>query len=278
MSANYDPEIIRGYFDALADNEWARLEANVEGRVSFHLHRSYLREFVGAGAEVLEVGAGPGRFTIELARLGARVTVGDVSEVQLELNRARVAEAECEHAVAARRVLDIVDLSDLPSEHFDAVVAYGGPLSYVMERADEALAELLRVTRRGGYVLLSVMSLVGATRKFAASVVKWARERSLAEVEQVIRTGDQTGDIARLHHCHMYRWAELAALIRRHACILVAASAANWLSLNGDEALLNELMSDPILWATFLRWEREFCREPGALDGGTHIIAVVQRI
>ena len=277
MSENYDPEIIRGYFDALADNEWTRLEADVEGRVSFQLHRSYLREFIAAGAEVLEVGAGPGRFTIELAHLGARVTVGDVSEVQLALNRERVAAAGCEAAVSARKVLDIVDLSDLPSERFDAVVAYGGPLSYVMERADEALAELLRVTRRGGHVLLSVMSLVGATRKFSASVVKWARERSLAEVERVIRTGDQTGDIARLHHCHMYRWAELEALLKRHTCVLVAASAANFLSVNQKEAL-GDLVDDPVLWPTFLRWEREFGREPGALDGGTHIIAVVQKV
>ncbi len=277
MSASYDPEVIRSYFDTLGEQEWARLDTDAEGRVSFHLHRSYLCEFIKAGAEVLEVGAGPGRFTIELAHLGARVTVGDVSQVQLELNRERVAAAGCAAAVVARKVLDIVDLSDLPSERFDAVVAYGGPLSYVMERADEALTELLRVTKRGGYVLLSVMSLVGATRKFAASVVKWARERSLAEVEQVIRTGDQTGDIARLHHCHMYRWAELAALLQGHPCTLVAASAANYLSVNQGEAL-SEVMNDPVLWPTFLRWEREFCREPGALDGGTHIIAVVQRI
>src|SRR5947207_12184068 len=122
MSERYDPEIIRGYFDVLAENEWARLEADVEGRVSFHLHCAYLREFVAAGAEVLEVGAGPGRFTIELAHLGARVTVGDVSEVQLALNRERVAAAGCAGAVSARKVLDIVDLSDLPSERFDAVV------------------------------------------------------------------------------------------------------------------------------------------------------------
>ena len=277
MNETYDPEIIRGYFDVLADAEWARLEANLEARVSFHLHRSYLREFITAGADVLEVGAGPGRFTLELAALGARVTVGDVSQVQLELNRARVAEAGCEAAVVARKVLDIVDLSDLPSQQFDAVVAYGGPLSYVMERADEALGELLRVTKHGGYVLLSVMSLVGATRKFSASVVKWAHERSLGEVEQVIRTGDQTGDIARLHHCHMYRWAELAALIKRQPCTLVAASAANCLSVNQDEALA-AMLHDAGLWETFLRWEREFCREPGALDGGTHIIAVVQRV
>lgn len=42
-----------------------------------------------AGGEggVLEVGAGAGRFTVELARLGCSVLVADVSSVQLDLNR-----------------------------------------------------------------------------------------------------------------------------------------------------------------------------------------------
>ncbi len=36
---------------------------------------------------MLEVGAGAGRFTVELARLGCSVLVADVSSVQLDLNR-----------------------------------------------------------------------------------------------------------------------------------------------------------------------------------------------
>lgn len=276
MSARYDFGHISRFFDEYGGREWERLEADAEGLVSFHLHRRHLERYVKAGDEVLEAGAGPGRFTIELARLGARVTVGDASRVQLEENARRVAEAGCESAVVARRLLDVVDLSAFPSEGFDASVAYGGPLSYVMERADDALDELLRVTKRGGHVLLSVMSLAGATRKFVPTVMKWARERSFAEIEEVIRTGDQTGAIAADHHCHMYRWSELRALLERHACRVVAASAANYLSVNQDEAL-RPFMGDPVLWPAFLRWEEGFAREPGAIDGGTHIIAVVER-
>ena len=276
MDVHYDAEYIGDYFDNYGEREWARLEADAESRVSFHLHRAFLEEYIRAGDEVLEVGAGPGRFTIELARLGARLTVGDLSPVQLESNRARVEAAGHAAAVVARKVLDIVNLSEFAPETFDAVVAYGGPLSYVLERADDALAELLRVTKPGGHVFLSVMSLAGATRRYLPGVLKWARERSLEEVEYVLRTGDQVGDIGAGHVCHMYRWAEFEALLKRHSCTIVAASAANFLSLNHDEAL-RETESDPVLWEKFLRWETEACRQPGALDGGTHIIAVVRR-
>lgn len=276
MSAYYDAGVIGAYFDNYGEREWARLDADVENRVSFHLHRAFLEKFVGAGDEVLEAGAGPGRFTIELAKLGARVTAGDLSAVQLELNRARVAEAGHADAVVARKILDIVDLSEFAAGTFDAVVAYGGPLSYVLERADDALGELLRVVKPHGHVLLSVMSLMGATRKYLPGVVKWARERDLEEVEHVMRTGDQVGEIGAGHICHMYRWAELEALLRRHSCTIVAASAANFLSVNQHDALA-EIETDPALWEKFLGWEQDACRQPGALDGGTHIICVVRR-
>ena len=276
MSVNYDAELIGNYFDVYGEREWARLDADAESRVSFHLHRALLEKFIKAGDEVLEIGAGPGRFTIELAKLGARVTVGDISAVQLELNRVRVSEAGYAGSVVARKVLDVVNLSELAAETFDASVAYGGPLSYVFERADNALGELLRVTKRGGHVLLSVMSLVGATRKYLPGLVKWARERSMEEVENVLRTGDQVGEFGAGHACHMYRWAEFEALLKRHSCTIVAASAANFLSVNHTDEL-REIEIDAALWEKFLQWETEACRQPGALDGGTHIIAVVRR-
>jgi SAM-dependent methyltransferase len=87
---------------------------------------------------VLEVGAGPGRFTIELAAIGARVTVADLSEVQLALNVDRVSEAGAEASVERRVVADIVDLRQFADAAFDCVVCHGGPLSYVLEQADAA--------------------------------------------------------------------------------------------------------------------------------------------
>ena len=44
-------------------------------------------------------------------------------------------------------------------ESFDAVVAYGGPLSYVFERLPRALAEVLRVLKPHGLFLTSAMCL-----------------------------------------------------------------------------------------------------------------------
>ena len=138
------------------------------------------------------------------------------------------------------------------------------------------MEELLRVTKPGGYVLLGVMSLLGSTNAFLPGVLKVTEQFGLEVAHHVNSTGDLYGDYSGGHHCHMYRWSELEVLLRAHGCETVAASASNFLSLQNKEAM-QQAMSDPQLWQALLAWELDFCKEPGALDGGTHIIAVVRR-
>ena len=129
MSDLYEAEHISKFYDDYAEREWTRLVGTPADAVSFYIHTYYLKQFVKRGARVLEAGAGPGRFTLELAHLDTNITVGDISQVQLDLNEKHVAEAGCENRVEARVLLDITDLSRFETDSFDAVVCYGGPPS-----------------------------------------------------------------------------------------------------------------------------------------------------
>lgn len=262
----YDADYIAGFFDEYGEREWERFEGRPMDRVNLEVHRRFLREFVGRGDYVLEAGAGPGRFTLELADIGARVVVGDISPRQLELHREKTAAVEA--AIEDRVRLDIVDLSRFRDGEFDAVVCFGGPLSYVLGDAETALAEVLRVTRPGGKLVLSVMSLLGAARAFfdffPGLIDEFGWKRAVADI---IETGDLPADINEGHVCRLYRWRNLEELLARQPCRLLAASASNFLSVRRDD------------WDDrFLEIEVAACREPGALDGGTHILAAVERI
>jgi SAM-dependent methyltransferase len=192
--------------------------------------------------------------------------------VQLQLNADRVEAAGWEEAVVARVLADICDLSTFPSGQFDAVVCFGGPLSYVMDRADAAVGELCRVTRPGGLVLVSVMSSAGSVRTFLPQVLEEGRAFGPEHSDNVLRTGDLARDTNNGHECHMYRWSELSELLDRHGEI-VGASAANFIAVQHEDALnaASDAEKEQIL-----RWEIELCREPGVIDGGTHILAVLQ--
>lgn len=272
-SGLYDADYISAFYDDYGTTEWERLEKTPADRVNFFIHKHYLQKYVGAGANVLEAGAGPGRFTIELAKLCAKVTVGDISKKQLELNAHYVAEAGCEGAVEARVQLDITNLSQFETNRFDAVVCYGGALSYVMEQADKAVSELLRVVKPEGYVLLSVMSLVGATRIFLEGVM--SLNNFVEQIESARQNGILTREDNNGHPMKLYRSKELRDLFECHGAEVVALSAANLISPGRDE-VLEPFLNTPT-WDKLLTWELDYCAEAGAVDCGTHILAVAQK-
>ena len=94
------------FYDAYGDKERHRHE-QPSGRVALAVHCGFLDELVRADDLVLDAGAGPGRFTIDLARRGARVHVGDLSPVPLDLNRLHVDVARHDDAAVTRDVLDV---------------------------------------------------------------------------------------------------------------------------------------------------------------------------
>ncbi len=270
-----DPvEAVRLYFDELGVAEWDRLVGSPQARVGLELHRRLLTRIIEPGWRVLELGAGPGRFTVQLAELGATVVVSDISAVQLALNQATVAEAGYDAAVEGWRLLDVADLSSIADEVFDATVAYGGPLSYTFDRAEHALGECLRVTRGGGVVVASVMSLIGSFRYFFGGVVDEIERFGIDVMDRVIHTGEQR-HLA--HQCRMFRWSEIEHMLSRLPCQLLVASASNATSL-GDAAALGQLENKPNLWARLLDWEDELAQEAGALDGGTHILFAIRKL
>lgn len=271
----HDSATTRAYYDDLGDAEWSRLEADVAGRVSLEVHRRFLARFVHPGDRVLEVGAGPGRFTLALAALGATVVVTDLSPVQLDLNRERVGRTAAETAVERRELLDVGDASRYADGEFDAVVAYGGPLSYTFDRAEEALRGLLRVTAPGGAVVASVMSALGTWRAALPGVARAAAVAGEDANDRVLRTGDLRHLPGAAHVCRMFRSSELAGLATAAGGELVALSGSNWASL-GDPATLADLEADPDRWRRFLDHEVAACAEPGATDGGTHLLLAVR--
>lgn len=272
---SYDPKAAARFYDAYGELEWTRFADGRTSAISFYVHRHYLERFVRQGELVLDAGAGPGRFTIELARLGARVVVADLSPGQLALNRVKVDEAGFAANVVDRVVADIVDLGQFSDASFDAVVCFGGPLSYVMERADGAVAELLRVTKPGGRLLLSVMSLVGAASLNLAQVVDDAKRLGFAATDDIIRTGNLPSPLSGGHLVmHMFRWSELRHLLERHPCTIVAASAAS-IGVPQDQAIVESLGADQL--DALVRWEIDLGAEPGAISSGAHMIAVVQK-
>lgn len=271
QNTNYNPDWVADYYDEYGEKEWERLAIKPADRINFAVHTHYLREHIRQGSRVLEIGAGPGRFTQVLAELDCRVVVADISGVQLELHRRHSGEQQFGHCVEDRLQLDICDLGALESDTFDAVICYGGPLSYVFEKAAAALGECVRVCSSGGKVLASVMSLWGSCRRDLDAVL----QLPVSDNRKITATGDLIPEhLASVkHRCHMFRSQELRGLAADAGLHVVAMSAANCLSVTWDESLAT-IEDDSEQWQELVRMEIEAGGEAGCLDSGTHLILV----
>jgi ubiquinone/menaquinone biosynthesis C-methylase UbiE len=265
----YDPAHVASFFDDYGEQEWTRFDDGRTPRPSLEVHFEHLRRFVGPGDRVLDIGAGPGRFTIELARIGAEISVADISSGQLEINGKRVASAGFGDRVLERVVADVLDLGHWADGTFDATVCFGGPLSYTLDGAEPAVAELVRVTNPGGHVLVSVMSLVGTVTHFLPILLDLVRRDGVPKNNEIVRTG-LLSDEPDYGHLPMklFRWSELESLLAPHGTI-VGASAAGLLP--------SAEVTEPELEEFLVRTELELAEEPGALSSGQHILAVLRK-
>lgn len=279
-SGEYGAAEIARFYDAYGEREWIRLEATAYGRLQAIIHADFLRRHVSSGQRVLDAGCGPGRFTMELVELGARPVALDISPLQLSAAAERCRQAGKGHRVEAFLEGDIADLSSFPDESFDAVVCFGGPLSYVRDKRHQAAAELVRVTRQGGPLLVSVMSRFGATcnvvRRASLDVL---RDPVAGKVWSVLDEGDLSGfpsrSAGKTHPpMHLYSSGELAMLFE--SCDVIALAGSNVTAVEGDP-LFEEVAADADAWATAVDVERRLCQQPGLLDAGSHLIAVVRR-
>lgn len=272
--SNYDPEWVANYFDDFGIGEWERMVAEPIDEVALYIHTYYLQHYTPAGARVLEVGAGAGRFTQVLADAGASMVVADISPGQLALNRKHAHELGFATAVEAWHELDMCDMSRFTDGSFDCVVAYGGPLSYVLDQRATAVAECVRVLKPGGVLLAGVISMWGAAHQKLREVLALAPQAN----QPITASGDVLpGSFPQARHfMHMYRPAEFRHLLQNAGLQILALSASQCLSL-GWEALLVDIRADEARWQELLRMELEACADEGALGMGPHLIAVAQK-
>lgn len=146
-------EIIKSYYDAGVDVEWGR----IENRPEFILTCRYINRYVNSGDKVLDIGGGPGRYSLWLSEKGCDVTLLDLSpqNVHFVQNKAVEQNLSLKAVVGDARTADKSIVGQ-----FDCVLLMG-PLYHLLEESDrvKAVNACLHLLKPGGVFFASFINM-----------------------------------------------------------------------------------------------------------------------
>ena len=277
----YNPEDVRKHYDKYSSKEWERLENNVHGRIEFEVTLHTLMKHLEPGSYVLDAGGGPGRYTIELAKMGHKVYLLDISDEQLKIAREKIKEAGVEENVTKIKRMDICNLEEIPEQTFDAVLCLGGALSYVRERHKQALEELIRVAKPGARVIVSVMSLLGTfhlishfdSASFLENItehVEWDPATPFPEV-----LNSKIGSNEWHTPMTLYTSKYLKNVFKELGCEVVEVASTDTITSSYFQGL-EKISESPKAFDMLVELEKQFSTKPGIVDMGQHLIVVAR--
>jgi S-adenosylmethionine-dependent methyltransferase len=263
-------EHVKRQYDQDPQYEWDRLDRH---RTELALTLRALREHLPPPpACVLDCGGGPGRFAIELARMGYEVTLFDLSTDNLGMAREKAAAAgvtiaRYEHGTA-------LDLSRFPDERFDAVLLMG-PLYHLLAEADrrQALVEARRVLRPGGPLFAAFTTRYAPLRYTAAyDMATWPAEKP-DEMESILERGLQLpqGEPGSTFVAYFCQPEEVPPLLRGAGFEMVSLLGVEGL-VSMIEQHVNELAGAQ--WEKWVEINYRAAADPSIHGGVEHLLAV----
>lgn len=147
-------------------DEEGRLCRSRHGELEYITTMDFIHQYVASEAtaavrsklNVLEVGAGTGRYSIALAREGHNVTALELVESNLEIMKQNLGYLKNITALQG----DALDLSRFADNTFDLTLVLG-PMYHLFTAEDfnRAIDEAVRVTKKGGIIFFAYLSVHG---------------------------------------------------------------------------------------------------------------------
>jgi len=265
-------EQIRQEYAGKALSEWERLHSTPITRIEYLITRHCLDRYLPSKGLILDAGSGPGRYAIDLARQGHRVVAFDLVREMLELADVRLVKAEINTQATS---LVEGDISDLPyaNDMFDSVISLGSPLSHITDsqRRFSAVAEMARVVKPGGMILLTGLTRLGGYR----SCVYWL---CWSMLDQRLDAEKRPSGIVRGSHTwYTFATNELEGLVQSVGLEIIDRVGCAGLAAHLPMDHLEQLETDPKRGPLWQKLLVETCNEPTIIGASNHLLVVSRK-
>ena len=110
-------------------DEWGRLDREpIEFQVNWH----YIKKYMPKTGNVLDNGAGPGKYSMKLAKEGYQVTLTDLTQRLVEVAEHKAKELNLDRQFNGFYTADARELNMIKDEQYDAALMLG-PMYHLQE-------------------------------------------------------------------------------------------------------------------------------------------------
>jgi SAM-dependent methyltransferase len=265
---------VKQYYAETVRKEWNRLVRGPYFRLEFDTTMHFLEKYLPKKGRILDAGGGPGRYTIELAKRGYRMTLLDLTPANLAFARRRIRRSGVQDRVESVVEGSITDLSRYEDGSFDAVICTGGPLSHVLDarQRNRAVKELIRVARKHAPIFVSVMSRLSVQ---VIELVLFPHEIEMPFFKVARDTGDYPG-LYGFTACHFFLPEELERAFTGKGVRILETAGLEGLSSRQYRAV-NALARHPKRWRVWLQTHFQTCTHPAVVGMSEHMLIVCRK-
>lgn len=260
---------VESFYDEHVDYEWNRLERH---RMEFAITKRALAEFLPPAGSVVDIGGGPGRYSLWLAGRGYDVTLVDLSTANLERARELSENLQSGRPIRAFVHANAMDLSALSGKQFDAALLMG-PLYHLLAESERraAIAEALRILKPGGVLLASFIARYAPVIDAMVGDPAWLSEHG-AELDRFLATGIETlEEAAPFTSFYAAHPAEVVPFMEACGAETVALLAQEGLAA-GREQGINKL--EGTAWQKWVDLNYRLASDASLLAGAEHLLYV----
>lgn len=196
-------------------DEWGRLDREP---IEFLVNSHYIRKYLPSSGHVLDNGAGPGKYAMQLAALGYDLTLTDLTPRLVEQASSKAQELQLANRFQGFYPADARNLSRFGDEQFDGSLMLG-PMYHLQTESDRvrAIQELHRVTKPGAPVFVAFMSKLRFLTTSLLYPEHWKPNNTVAGISRFLDTGTfDHSDTGRFTGAYYYNIEDIAPFMEAH--------------------------------------------------------------
>lgn len=266
-------EDVKKYYDDSAEIEWNRLNnpySKIEFKTTIHLFQKY---FPSRG-HILDIGCGPGRYSIELLKRGYKVSLLDISVNELNIAREKIKEANLK--AEEYYCKSAMELGHFHDDTFEGILLMG-PLYHLHNKEDRMLVlkETHRILKKNGIALISYINTWGALK---AGVSEFPESfRDIQHFQRYI-DGNLKFSPEESFTCTFFTTPPLALKEIRQSGFEIISYAGAESFLSGLNTQVMDLHKNlPEVYKNYLDIAPKYCELPQYRDATEHLHIIVKK-